>query len=309
MPRGRFHGESSDVLLDRLDRAMKDEFDAKMLGRVGRGRLAEVKFLKPTLRWHEQEVCFSWSGSTRYVKALAVLLGLTDTRAVTRTRTPGMKATGGGARDALEPLDIFQAATFRSAVVLIGYIVLDRPGCQYAGKAVRSATREPSKFDWMRMLRLAKFLVSHSEFEWFQAQDVPEKYVVCGDADWEGSETRRSTTGACEQLGQHPIEFSCSTQHVVALSSGEAELYAMGRAAAGGLQSVQLLAEAGMDLILEVLTESTANLGMHNRFGSGRVRHQDVEWLWTREAVQPGRLIEEGWHRQQRERSDDETSR
>ena len=62
-----------------------------------------------------------------------------------------------------------------------------------------------------------------------------------------------------------------------------------GRAAAGGLQSVQLLAEAGMDLKLEVLTDSTANLGMHNRVGSGRARHLDVKWLWTPEAVH-GRL-------------------
>ena len=56
----------------------------------------------------------------RYVTVFSALLGLTDTRAVTKTRTPGTKATGGGARDALEPLDTFQAATFRSAVGLIG---------------------------------------------------------------------------------------------------------------------------------------------------------------------------------------------
>ena len=38
--------EGSDALLDRLERVMTDEFEAKMLGRVGRGHLAEVKFLK-----------------------------------------------------------------------------------------------------------------------------------------------------------------------------------------------------------------------------------------------------------------------
>ena len=119
---------------------------------------------------------------------------------------------------------------------------------------------------------------------------MPEKYVVFGDSDWAGSKSRRSTTGAFEQYGLHPIEFSCSTQHVIALSSGEAELYATGRAAAGGLQSVQLLVEAGMELKLEVLTDSSANLGMHNRIGSGRVRHLDVKWLWTQEAVQSGRF-------------------
>ena len=137
-------------------------------------------------------MCFSWSGGTRYATEFAVLLGLADTRAVTKTRTPGTKATGGGARDALEPLDTFQAATFRSAVGLIGYIVLDRPDCQCSAKVVRSATRGPAKLDWMRMMRLAKFLVAHSELEWLhQAQDVPEKYVVYGDSDWAGSENAK----------------------------------------------------------------------------------------------------------------------
>ena len=42
--------EGSNALLDRLDRVMTDEFDAKMLGRVGRGYFAEIKFLKRTLR-------------------------------------------------------------------------------------------------------------------------------------------------------------------------------------------------------------------------------------------------------------------
>ena len=42
---------------------MTDEFDGKMLGRVGRGHLVEDKFLKRTLRWHEQETCFSWKGA------------------------------------------------------------------------------------------------------------------------------------------------------------------------------------------------------------------------------------------------------
>ena len=114
-----------------------------------------------------------------------------------KTRTLGTKATGGGARYALEPLDCFQAATFRSSVELIGHIVLDRPHCQDAAKADRTAARESTKLDWMRRLRLAKFLVSHSELEWlYQAQDVPEKCVVCGDSDWAGSDSRRSTTGA-----------------------------------------------------------------------------------------------------------------
>ena len=67
-------------------------------------------------------------------------------------------------------------------------------------------------------------------------------------------------------------------------------MYATGRAAAGALQSVQLLAEAGLKHKLQVLTESTANINMHSWIGSGRVRHLDVRWLWAQEAVHVGRV-------------------
>ena len=67
-----------------------------------------VTSLKRTTRWHEDEMCFSWSGGTRYVTELTVLLGLTDTRFVTMTRTPGTNETGGNAHDTLEQLDTFQ---------------------------------------------------------------------------------------------------------------------------------------------------------------------------------------------------------
>ena len=86
---------------------MKDEFDAKMLGRVGSGQLTEGKSLKRTVHRHEQEMCFSWAGRTRYVTELAVLPGRTDTRAVTKIRTSGPKAIDGGACDAVEPLEAF----------------------------------------------------------------------------------------------------------------------------------------------------------------------------------------------------------
>ena len=72
-----FMADGSDALLYRLDRVMKDELDAKMLGHVGRGQLTEVKILRRTLRWHEQEMSFRWSGGTRHVTELAVLLGQT----------------------------------------------------------------------------------------------------------------------------------------------------------------------------------------------------------------------------------------
>ena len=75
-----------------------------------------------------------------------------------------------------------------------------------------------------------------------------------------------------------PTQSITATQHVMV----QAQLYAT-RRAAGGIQSVQLL-----KLKLEVLTDSTASIGMHSRISCGRVRHLDVRWLWAQEAVQRG---------------------
>ena len=108
----------------------------------------------------------------------------TQSTAATKTKTPGTKATGSDPRHALEPLDTFQAAVYRTAVGMIGYIVLDRHDCQFEAKTVMRSTCELRKFGWMRLLRLAKFLASHDEAECIMpAQDVPDKYVVYTDSD------------------------------------------------------------------------------------------------------------------------------
>ena len=52
-----------------------------------------------TLRWHDDEASFSWSGGARYVEELAQSLGHIGDRAA--TKTPGTKATGSSPRDAL----------------------------------------------------------------------------------------------------------------------------------------------------------------------------------------------------------------
>ena len=55
-----------------------------------------------------------------------------------------------------------------------------------------------------------------------------------------------------------------------------------------------------MDLKMDVLTDSTANFGMQNRVGSGRVRLLDVKWLCTREAVHVGRDVTTKHHDEER---------
>ena len=86
-------------------------------------------------------------------------------------------------------------------------------------------------------------------------------------------------------LGIHMIKSWSSSQPVIALSSGEAELYALVKAAtqAKGIGSLMM----DFDLAVEttIHTDSTAALGMVYRKGVGKVRHIEVQYLWIQDEV------------------------
>ena len=89
--------------LTRLDAIMPLAFEAKLLGRVGRGHLPEIKFLKRSLHWLEGEASFSWSGGTRYVQEPSQLIGFYRRRSADEDESDGqwrMRCVGA---DELQP--------------------------------------------------------------------------------------------------------------------------------------------------------------------------------------------------------------
>ncbi len=86
-------------------------------------------------------------------------------------------------------------------------------------------------------------------------------------------------------LGCHLVKHWSSTQKVVTLSSGEAELAGIvkGSAEALGLQS--LAKYLGF-----ARCESSAAIGICRRSGIGRVRHLAVGQLWVQEKVRSGEI-------------------
>ena len=75
------------------------------------------------------------------------------------------------------------------------------------------------------------------------------------------------------------------SQGFVALSSGEAEYYAMvtGAAEAIGLQS--LARDLGCEMTIKLWVDSSAARSMASRVGAGKVRHMDVKYFWLQERV------------------------
>ena len=91
-------------------------------------------------------------------------------------------------------------------------------------------------------------------------------------------------------LRAHCVNGYSSTQATIALSSGEAELYAMTKGAATALGLISLGADFGLCLNGIVHRDASAALGIVNRQGLGKLRHINVRYLWLQEKVRSKEL-------------------
>ena len=91
-------------------------------------------------------------------------------------------------------------------------------------------------------------------------------------------------------MGAHLLTHWSRTQSCIALSSGEAELNAMLKAASEGLNLKYLLEEIGEKRELHLRGDSSASHGTLQRLGSGRVKHLQTRQPWLQEKVYAGEV-------------------
>ena len=91
-------------------------------------------------------------------------------------------------------------------------------------------------------------------------------------------------------IGNHCVKNYSNTQDIIALSSGEAEFYGIVKAGSHGLGVVGIFRDLGLELELQINTDSVAAKSICSRRGTGKVRHLDVRELWIQERVSRGDL-------------------
>ena len=122
------------------------------------------------------------------------------------------------------------------------------------------------------------------KFEW---QRMPNSIHVYSDSDNAGCRrTRKSTSGIAIMIGKHCLTTRCKNQSVIALSSGEAELYAAVLGCSMGIGVRQMYEDLGVALKVRVYMDATAGIAMLNRQGLGTVKHVATQYLWIQELVQ-----------------------
>ena len=159
---------------------------------------------------------------------------------------------------------------------------------------IASGMANPTILHMLKIKRLGRYLLKHPPEIWeFEYQETPKSVCVMSDSDRATCKTtRKSMSSSMERFGAHVIDASYARQSVVALSSGEAEFYALTRSAAIGRTTKQIWDVIGFPgLPLVVKTDSTAAKGIAGRKGVGRVKHLlDLRDLWVQDLVARGDL-------------------
>jgi hypothetical protein len=87
------------------------------------------------------------------------------------------------------------------------------------------------------------------------------------------------------------LKMWSSTQSVIALSSAEAELYAMVKGAAQTVGMMTMAVDFGLKLNGKVDSDASAAIAIVHRHGLGKLRHINVQYLWLQDKVRLKELI------------------
>ena len=200
--------------------------------------------------------------------------------------TPGVTTSKGEESGDDGPLEAEEAGLFRSYAARANYLAMDRPDLAFSTKELCRRMKEPHREDLRALRRVAQYLAGSGRliyrFNWQSCHDL----AVYTDTDFAGCHTtRKSTSGGCALRGEHLVKHWSTTQKVITLSSGEAELAGLVKGACEGLGLQSLAADLGIPLKMQLHADSSAAIGICRRHGIGRVRHLAVGQLWVQEKL------------------------
>ena len=294
------HGDDFNVLgmyweLDWFWKTIQERFECKKRGRLGpeEGDEKSIRILNRIVTWTEEGI--QYEGDQRHVEIACEAVGFNDkTKSVV---TPAEKSKLEDEK--LEMLDKKESTKYRGLVARFNYLGQDRSDIQYAVKTLGSAMANPTNEDMGKVKRCIRYLLGVPRcIVPFRYQKKTDTILAWSDSDFAGcTKSRKSTSGGVILFGGCIIKSYSSTQAVRALSSGEAEYYALVKAACGSMGIRALLGDLGVDCSEIVInTDASAAMGVAQRLGIGKIRHIEVNQLWLQEKVYSGeiRLVKVG---------------
>lgn len=248
----------------------------------------EVAYLGRTIRWTPRGV--EIEGNGKHVRDLLECLGMTGCRGVeTPIAVENIRSTKDA--DPTDPeLSPSDASRYRRCAAIIVYLSQDRPDLSMAACHLARGMAVPRESDLVRLKRAARYLKAHPRLILlYEFQEDCEDMKLFTDSDWANDHrTRKSHSGGVIFAGRHLVGHWSRIQPVIALSSGEAELYASvtGMSRFVGLVNLarELRGETWGKLSHSV--DASACKSLILKKGVGGIKHMEAKYLWVQEAVE-----------------------
>ena len=163
-----------------------------------------------------------YEADPRHVEILIKQLDLANSKPVT---TPGVKGAPIPEEEDSH-LDPSSATQFRQLIARCNFLCHDRVDIQYAVKEAAKGMANPKKSDHMKLVRIAKYLKGRPRYVMlFRHQKDVDGINGYSDSDFAGDVgSPKSTSGGTVIIGDHMDKSWSTSQSVIALSTGEAEL-------------------------------------------------------------------------------------
>ena len=220
----------------------------------------EIQIVNRTLRWTIEGI--TYEADQRHAEIVIKVMNMKKANAVS---TPTVPEPSEEANSWLSSPDMTkdEASRFRGLVARVNYLSLDRPDLHLAAKTASQHMAQPQG------VRLGQHQADREAgCPKVCVAEKPTQITTYVDSDWTGNKTtRKSTSGGAMLSGKHLIKSWRSTQQVMALSSGEAELCGMLKGATQTKGLISMMADFCEKVAATVCSDASAAIGIAHRQG------------------------------------------
>jgi hypothetical protein len=167
-------------------------------------------------------------------------------------------------------------------------IIVTRPDANLAIGVLSQFIQNPGAVHWEGVKRVISYLGTTKDL-WlvFGGKDSEDPVGYC-DSDWASQPSRHSISGYSFHIGDGAVTWSSKKQHLVSLSSTEAEYIAQNHAAREGLWIRSFIAEINnkppTTIVLNSDNTGAMDMAKDPKFHS-RTKHIDIRYHFIREVI------------------------
>ncbi|KAH9671238.1 Integrase catalytic domain-containing protein [Citrus sinensis] len=276
----------SRTKIEALKQLLNSEFDMKHLGQAKKILGMEIR------RNNERGTMFLTQ--RKYLERVLASFGMTDCKSVKTPLAAHFKLSSLQCPKSNQEKDEMSVVPYANAVRCMMYaMVLTRPDISHALSVVSRYMASPGQDHWQAAKWILRYLKGTLEYGLVYGRSDGKGKGICGfvDADFAGDlDRRRSLSGYIYMFDGCLIDWKASLQHVVALSTTEAEYTAAAEAVKEALWLKGLMAELGLaQKTVEVFCDSSSAIYLSkNPAHHERTKHIDIKLHFIRNEVSKG---------------------